>query len=126
MITVGSENAREAVGQASATLASRRRAARGPAQSNHALQSPKKLDAAQQKQLEHFTTVGTGTTGGEPGPHKAEELEYWRNFAINNGITDTQVIGSAGRFKQALDKLERRLESTSYLLGNNVSLADIS
>jgi len=88
--------------------------------------APKKLMRRSKKQLEHFTTVGTGTTGGEPGPHKAEELEYWRNFAINNGITDTQVIGSAGRFKQALDKLERRLESTSYLLGNNVSLADIS
>lgn len=88
--------------------------------------APSKMMQRSRKELEHYDSSGTGMVGGEPDPHKAEELDYWRQFAANKGVTDSQVIESTSRFRQALDRLDRRLESTSYLLGNNVSLADIS
>ncbi len=88
--------------------------------------APSKLMQRSKEQLEHYQSAGSGTVAGEVDSHKAEELEYWRNFADNGGISDAQVIESTARFKQELDKLEQRLETASYLLGNKLSLADIS
>jgi glutathione S-transferase len=88
--------------------------------------APAKLMQRSEEQLQQYQSSGTGTVGGEPDSHKAEELEYWRNFAANQGITESQVIESASRFKRELDKLEIRLDSASYLLGDTVSLADIA
>ncbi len=88
--------------------------------------APAKLMQRSEEQLQQYQTSGTGTVGGEPDSHKAEELEYWRNFAANKGITDSQVIESTSRFKRVLDKMEIRLDSASYLLGDTVSLADIA
>ncbi|MDX1735173.1 MAG: glutathione S-transferase family protein [Halioglobus sp.] len=88
--------------------------------------APSKLMQRSKEQLQQYQSAGTGMVGGEPDPHKAEELEYWRTFAANQGITDAQVVESTARFKQELDKLEIRLASASYLLGDAVSLADIA
>jgi glutathione S-transferase len=88
--------------------------------------APAKLMQRSEEQLQQYQTSGTGTVGGEPDSHKAEELEYWRNFAANKGITDSQVIESTSRFERVLDKMEIRLDSASYLLGDTVSLADIA
>jgi len=88
--------------------------------------APAKLMQRSEEQLQQYQSSGTGTVGGAPDSHKAEELEYWRNFAANQGITDSQVIESTSRFKRELDKLEIRLDSASYLLGDTVSLADIA
>ncbi len=88
--------------------------------------APSKLMQRSKEQLQQYENTGTGRVGGEADSHKAEELEYWRNFAANEGITEAQVIESASRFRQELDKLERHLEASRYLLGNTVSLADIS
>ena len=88
--------------------------------------APTKLMQRSKEQLQQYQSSGTGTVEGVPDSHKAEELEYWRNFAVNQGITESQVTESASKFKQELDKLERRLEANSFLLGNTVSLADIS
>ena len=88
--------------------------------------APAKLMQRSEEQLQQYQSSGTGTVGGEPDSHKAEELEYWRNFAANQGIADSQVIESVSKFKQELDKLERRLQANSFLLGDTVSLADIS
>jgi glutathione S-transferase len=88
--------------------------------------APTKLMQRTKEQLAQYANAGTGRVGGEADSHKAEELAYWRNFAANKGITDTQVVESASRFKQELDKLENRLKSHDYLLGDTVSLADIS
>jgi glutathione S-transferase len=71
--------------------------------------APAKLMQRSEEQLQQYKSSGTGTVGGAPDSHKAEELEYWRNFAANQGIADSQVIESVSKFKQELDKLERRL-----------------
>ena len=88
--------------------------------------APAKLMQRSEEQLRQYQSSGTGTVGGEPDSHKAEELEYWRDFAANQGVTESQVTESVSQFKQELDKLERRLEANSFLLGDTVSLADIS
>jgi glutathione S-transferase len=88
--------------------------------------APSKLMQRSEEQLQQYQSSGSGTVGGEPDPHKAEELEYWRNFAANKGITDAQVIESTSNFKQVLDKLDHDLEHTPYLLGDAISLADIA
>jgi glutathione S-transferase len=88
--------------------------------------APAKLMQRSEEQLRQYQSSGTGTVGGEPDSHKSEELEYWRDFAANQGITESQVTESVSQFKKELDKLERRLEANSFLLGDTVSLADIS
>lgn len=88
--------------------------------------APAKLMQRSKAELEHYERSGTGRVGGEADSHKAEELKYWRDFAANQGITEPQVTESVSKFKQELDKLERRLQANSFLLGDTVSLADIS
>lgn len=88
--------------------------------------APSKLMQRSKEQLAEYEKAGTGTVGGQADNHKIEELEYWQQFAINHGITDAQVIESVNRFKNALKRLDSRLASHHYLLGEGVSLADIS
>jgi ganglioside-induced differentiation-associated protein 1 len=88
--------------------------------------APTKLMQRSKEQLQQYQSSGTGTVEGVLDSHKAEELEYWRDFAANQGITESQVTESVSQFKQELDKLERRLEANSFLLGDTISLADIS
>ena len=88
--------------------------------------APTRLMQRSQEQLQQYESAGTGKVGGVADSHKAHELAYWRNFSANGGITDAQVTESASRFRQELDKLESRLESHNYLLGDAVSIVDIS
>ena len=88
--------------------------------------APSKLMQRSKEQLEQFQAAGSGTVAGETDAHKTEELEYWRKFSANGGITDAQVVESTARFKQALDALDQRLETADFLFGNELSLADIS
>ncbi|ARN74546.1 glutathione S-transferase family protein [Oceanicoccus sagamiensis] len=88
--------------------------------------APSKLMQRSKEQLVQYESAGTGTIGGSLDSHKKEELEYWQQFSINGGVTDAQVITSCKNFQQALDGLDFRLEKNNYLLGENISMADIA
>lgn len=87
--------------------------------------APQRLMRRSNEEIDKFSRTGSGTVRGEQDSHKHREEDYWRSFA-EKGITDDQVKGSAERFRHALDGLEKRLEQSEYLLGKDVSLADIA
>ncbi|MEM1114228.1 MAG: glutathione S-transferase family protein [Pseudomonadota bacterium] len=88
--------------------------------------APSKLMQRSREQLAQYANAGSGTVNGQVDEHKAEELAYWRQFAENGGITDAQVRESGGRFKAALGELDYLLQAQPYLMGDEVSLADIA
>ncbi len=67
----------------------------------------------------------TGTIAGAPDPHKAVEVEFWRNFAAR-GITDDQVCCAVENFREAYTEFDRQLQSGEFLCGNKVSVLDIA
>ncbi len=75
--------------------------------------------------LQHYRERGTGTVRGEKDIHKDVELNFWKT-ANDTGITDDAVKVSAGKFKVALDDLNERLESNTYLLGDDITILDIA
>ena len=75
--------------------------------------------------LASYRAGGSGTVLGEPDPNKAVEIDFWERIA-RDGITDAAVRISAGRFRESFEDLERRLESTTYIMGERLSLADIA
>lgn len=87
--------------------------------------APQRLMRRSNEEMDKFAKTGSGTVGGEPDAHKSKEEDYWRSFG-ERGITDDQVKNSAASFRSALDDLEQRLERNKYLLGNQISLADIA
>lgn len=88
--------------------------------------APSKLMLRTPTQLQQYQNAGKGTVAGQIDSHKAEELEYWQTFANNHGITDEQVISSSHRFRTELKKLDNHLKTSEFLIGQQITLADIS
>ncbi|MEM9403831.1 MAG: glutathione S-transferase family protein [Pseudomonadota bacterium] len=76
--------------------------------------------------LEKYQSLGSGTVGGIADPHKDIEMQFHRDVRAHDGVTDEQIRKSVGRFRTALNDLERRLETAPYLLGDAISLVDIA
>lgn len=75
--------------------------------------------------LDSYRNNGTGTVQGEPDDHKVRELDFW-DTAARDGITDEAARRSAGRFRDAIDKLDATLANSSYLLGDEISVLDVA
>ena len=75
--------------------------------------------------LQKYRDRGSGTVRGQKDRKKDVELKFWET-AGNIGITDEAVHRSAGRFKEALNTLEDRLEHSKYLFGDNITVLDIA
>jgi glutathione S-transferase len=75
--------------------------------------------------LARYAQSGSGTVGGLPDAAKAEQIEYWRNYAAY-GVPDDTVREAAARFRRAFDDLDRRLTRGAYLLGDSLTVLDIA
>jgi glutathione S-transferase len=82
---------------------------------------PPKSDAV----LETYRRAGAGTVQGVEDANKQREIEYWTDYAIN-GVTDETVRRSVGKFREAFEDIENRLDGAQFLLGDNLSLLDIA
>jgi glutathione S-transferase len=86
---------------------------------------PKRLAMRSQKSLRSYEVEGTGTVQGEPDPHRAVELDFWRRYAAQ-GIPDADARASARKFQRAFDELEERLSEAPFLLGGDLTALDIA
>jgi glutathione S-transferase len=86
---------------------------------------PRGKEPRSKETLQNYRDRGSGTVGGEPDAHKDVELKFWET-AARTGITDDAVRVSAGRFKAALEELEDRLQINPYLLGDEISVLDVT
>jgi glutathione S-transferase len=66
-----------------------------------------------------------GTIQGDLDRNKQKEIDFWKQH-YKNGITDDQVIRSANNFIVALDKLEKKLSESKYILNDNLSILDVA
>ncbi len=83
--------------------------------------SPSKASGA----LEKYRDTGSGTVGGEQDPEKAVQINFWQTVT-RDGITDDAACRSAKKFREAFTELEERLETSPYLLGDDLSIFDIA
>ncbi|MEE2760326.1 MAG: glutathione S-transferase family protein [Pseudomonadota bacterium] len=78
-----------------------------------------------QERLVQFRSGGTGTVHGVADPNKQREIDFWERIN-RDGITDEAIRVSAGKFRDALDNLDKTLEESVNLLDDNLSILDIA
>ena len=66
-----------------------------------------------------------GTIQGDLDRNKQKEIDFWKQH-YKNGITNDQVIKSANNFVVALDKIEKKLCESKYILNNRLSILDVA
>ena len=66
-----------------------------------------------------------GTIQGDVDKNKQKEIDFWKQH-YKNGITNDQVIKSANNFVVALDKIEKKLCESKYILNNRLSILDVA
>ncbi len=80
---------------------------------------PRKLQAL-------YRTLGSGTVGGKPDPHKDRETAFHAEMIEHGGISDARIRTASTRFAAAFDQLDARLADGPYLMGAELSLLDIA
>jgi glutathione S-transferase len=75
--------------------------------------------------LARYVQSGSGTVHGIPDAAKAEQIDYWTNYAAH-GVTDEAARAAAARFRRAFEDLDRRLSHADYLLGDALTVLDIA
>jgi glutathione S-transferase len=75
--------------------------------------------------LQNYRKGGAGTVEGKADPDKIREIEFWEKVA-SEGIPDQAVKKSAKRFRINLERLDKTLVKTQYLLGNSISILDVA
>jgi glutathione S-transferase len=75
--------------------------------------------------LERFVKSGSGKINGELDAGKAEQVDFWSNYA-SRGVTDETVRAAVAHFRVAFDELEQRLGHDDFLLGTGLSVLDIA
>jgi len=75
--------------------------------------------------LESYAANGSGTVQGRPDPEKQVQIDFWQ-CAAKDGFSDERARASAQKFRAEFDALERRLSSSPYLMGNDLSVLDIA
>lgn len=56
---------------------------------------------------------------------RAHEVEWWREKA-ENGISDSETCAAAKNFSTAFNKLDQRLAEQPWIMGDKISIIDIS
>jgi glutathione S-transferase len=76
--------------------------------------------------IEVYGRAGSGSVGGARDAGLDEQLEYWRRYLSNGGITDEAARASALKFRAAFDELEARLTRQTFLFDDSLSVLDIA
>lgn len=76
--------------------------------------------------LKAYQARGSGTVGGTPDPEKDKQIQFFKDMAANNGISDAQVKSAAGRFHTVFSRLDQHLSDQPYLMGDALSVVDIA
>ncbi len=76
--------------------------------------------------LATYATGGSGSVGGRKDAGLDKEIDYWRRYSADGGISDEVARTSALRFRTAFDELETRLNTQTFLFGNEMTVVDIA
>jgi hypothetical protein len=76
--------------------------------------------------LATYATGGSGSVGGRKDSGLGKEIDYWRRYSADGGISDDVARTSALRFRTAFDELETRLNTQTFLFGNEMTVVDIA
>ncbi len=75
--------------------------------------------------LETFASSGSGTVGGKKDGRRDVEIGFWETYA-KEGISDAVAKKAAGNFRKAFGDIDGRLAKSTYVLGDQLSVADIA
>lgn len=75
--------------------------------------------------LEVYATAGSGTVGGKKDGRVGVEIGFWKTYA-SEGITDAVAKSAAANFRTAFGEIDARLGRQPYVLGDQLSVADIA
>ena len=87
---------------------------------------PAFLVKRKEEELKNYEALGSGTVGGAADPKKAKETDFWRRLLQHGHVPDEDIRDAFAKFKQTLDGFESDLAQQKYLLGDEVTLADIA
>jgi glutathione S-transferase len=75
--------------------------------------------------IENYATNGSGTVLGVADREKERQIAYWLR-AASEGFPDDRVRASALKFRNEFNKLNTRLATQPYLMGENLTVLDIA
>ncbi len=80
---------------------------------------PAKAMKKSEKHLQEYAN------NGEENSYRSQQVEWWKELN-KDGIKEQQVLNSIAEFHSAFTRLENTLNSTKFLIGNRITLADIT
>ncbi len=69
--------------------------------------------------------INNQENNGKTDDKRDHEVQWWRDKAAN-GIGENEIHAACRNFKQAFDQLDQRLENQPWLMGDRISIVDIS
>jgi glutathione S-transferase len=75
--------------------------------------------------LKSYAENGAGTVQGLKDREKDIQIEFWQR-AAKEGFTDERARASAQKFRAEFEALDKKLESSPYLMGKDLSVLDIA
>lgn len=81
--------------------------------------APSKIMRKSDQELKNYSENGVAND------YRNKQVNWWRNFS-SEGITNAQLNGAILAFDQSLSWLDKHLKEHKFLLGNGISIVDIS
>ncbi len=75
--------------------------------------------------LASYAANGSGTVQGLKDRDKEIQIAFWQR-AAREGFTDQRAKASAQKFRAEFDALDRKLATSPYLMGSDLSVLDIA
>ncbi len=75
--------------------------------------------------LKSYAENGAGTVQGLKDHEKEIQIEFWQR-AAKEGFTDERARASAQKFRAEFEALDKKLASSPYLMGKDLSVLDIA
>jgi ganglioside-induced differentiation-associated protein 1 len=69
--------------------------------------------------------INAQESNGKADSNRDHEVQWWRDKATN-GISESEINTATNNFRQAFEQLDQRLENQLWLMGERISIADIS
>ncbi|MEM9730759.1 MAG: glutathione S-transferase family protein [Myxococcota bacterium] len=71
-------------------------------------------------------TLAAYQKSGPPDPTRSAQIDWWRSFAANGGVSKHAVRESLQAFRDAFNTLEQRLTDHAWLIGNRMSVLEVA
>jgi glutathione S-transferase len=76
--------------------------------------------------LATYATAGSGEVGGRKDAGVDAQIDYWRRYRAEGGISDATARASTLRFRAAFAELDTALADHGFLIGDDLTVVDIA